>query len=266
MQNSRRVARELALKVLFQVDVGKQPLEEVLEGAMEQIRTPLDSGLNQVAQETLAALRRLAAAQIEGRADRMSTQSSRQIKTLATAMTTELRGLSTRGAEIGRDLAAHPTEGTAARATDRFCDACAAAREAIRRLAARESLYPEILRELADAAEKKIVQMEGIFAKHAPTLEQTAAFMLLLVEGTTRTREEIDQRLAARSTGWTLDRQAAVDRNIMRMAAYEILYVPDIPAGASINEAVELAKKYSTAESGRFVNGVLGALSTGHEP
>jgi N utilization substance protein B len=265
VQNSRRVARELALKVLFQVDVGKQPLEEVLVGAMGQLWTPLDSALNQVGQETLAALRKLAADQIERRGDKISAQSSRQIKTIATTIATEIRGLATRGAEIGRELCRYPAGGAAERAAGLFGESCLATREAVDRLAARESLYPELLRELADAAENKILQMEGIFAKQTPTMEQTAAFLLVLVEGTTEKHDEIDRRLAERSTGWTLDRQAAVDRNIMRMAAYEILYVSDIPAGASINEAVELAKKYSTAESGRFVNGVLGALSTSHE-
>ena len=66
---------------------------------------------------------------------------------------------------------------------------------------------------------------------------------------------------AALSAGWALDRQPAVDRNILRIAAFEILFLGDVPAGASINEAVELAKKFSTAESGRFVNGVLGTLA-----
>src|SRR5262249_40542749 len=64
------------------------------------------------------------------------------------------------------------------------------------------------------------------------------------------------------SSGWRLERQVAVDRNIMRIAAFEMLHIPGIPTGASINEAVELAKKFSTTESGRFVNGVLGALAS----
>jgi N utilization substance protein B len=74
-------------------------------------------------------------------------------------------------------------------------------------------------------------------------------------------RAEIDARLEALAGGWRLDRQVAVDRNILRLAALEMLYVSEIPISASINEAVELAKKFSTAESGRFVNGVLGALA-----
>lgn len=83
----------------------------------------------------------------------------------------------------------------------------------------------------------------------------------LLVRGTLAHQGEIDQTVAALSTDWALDRQAAVDRNILRMSAFEMLYRPEAPAAAIVNEAVELAKKYSTAESGRFVNGVLGAMS-----
>lgn len=83
----------------------------------------------------------------------------------------------------------------------------------------------------------------------------------LLVRGTLAHQGELDQTVAALSTDWALDRQAAVDRNILRMSAFEMLYRPEAAAATIVNEAVELAKKYSTAESGRFVNGVLGAMS-----
>lgn len=82
-----------------------------------------------------------------------------------------------------------------------------------------------------------------------------------VVQGTWAHRVTIDEQVGALSKEWSIERQAAVDRNILRMTSYEILYRPDTPVAAVINEAVELAKKYSTAESGRFVNGVLGALA-----
>lgn len=82
-----------------------------------------------------------------------------------------------------------------------------------------------------------------------------------LVRGTLSHLPELDGRLSALTTEWASDRQAAVDRNLLRLAAFELLYRPDAPVAAVVNEAVELAKKYSTAESGRFVNGVLGALA-----
>lgn len=83
----------------------------------------------------------------------------------------------------------------------------------------------------------------------------------ILVRETLKHLTEIDPRIAALTPDWNSDRQAVVDRNILRMAGYELLYRPDAPVAAVVNEAVELAKKYSTAESGRFVNGVLGALA-----
>ena len=82
-----------------------------------------------------------------------------------------------------------------------------------------------------------------------------------LVRGALEHLAEIDRRITALTPDWTPDRQAAVDRNILRLSAYELLYRPDAPVAAVVNEAVELAKKYSTSESGRFVNGVLGALA-----
>lgn len=82
-----------------------------------------------------------------------------------------------------------------------------------------------------------------------------------VVRETIAHQTEIDETLQTLAADWALDRQAAVDRNILRLTSYEVLYRPDTPVAAVINEAVELAKKYSTAESGRFVNGVLGALA-----
>ena len=85
-------------------------------------------------------------------------------------------------------------------------------------------------------------------------------FSRALVDGVIGHMKKIDEVLKRLSVGWELQRQPAVDRNILRMAIFEILFLDYIPASVSINEAVDLAKKYSTAESGRFVNGVLGAL------
>ncbi len=92
-------------------------------------------------------------------------------------------------------------------------------------------------------------------------LEAPAAdFARTLVDGTLRHIKDIDDTLRRLSVGWELERQPAVDRNILRMAIFEVLHLDYIPPSVSINEAVELAKKFSTEESGRFVNGVLGTL------
>ena len=85
-------------------------------------------------------------------------------------------------------------------------------------------------------------------------------FVRSLVRGTGEHQEKIDQLIEQYSTDWKLDRMAAVDRNLLRLAIYEILYMPDIPSAVSINEAVELAKIYGSDESAKFVNGILGNL------
>ncbi len=89
---------------------------------------------------------------------------------------------------------------------------------------------------------------------------EASEFTISLVEGTLRNIRDIDAKLSRLSVGWDLQRQPAVDRNILRMCSFEILYLDYIPASVSINEAVDLAKKFGTEESGRFINGVLGAL------
>lgn len=76
--------------------------------------------------------------------------------------------------------------------------------------------------------------------------------------------QEIDRALQAALTNWRLERLAAIDRNILRIAAAEILYNPDVPPIVAIQEAIRLAEKYGTADSPRFVNGVLDALVRRH--
>jgi len=78
-----------------------------------------------------------------------------------------------------------------------------------------------------------------------------------LVEGVAARRVEIDQVLTACARDWTLDRMPPVDRTILRLAAYELLWCDDVPAAVAIDEAVELAKSLSTDDSPGFVNGVL---------
>jgi transcription antitermination protein NusB len=83
------------------------------------------------------------------------------------------------------------------------------------------------------------------------------AFARQLIEGVRENLAAIDDMLAARITEWDYDRVAAVDRNVLRIATYELFHCPEIPPAVTINEAVDIGKKYSTADSGKFVNGVL---------
>ena len=90
--------------------------------------------------------------------------------------------------------------------------------------------------------------------------DETLAFARELVLGVAEHGGRIDSVIQKYARDWSLDRMADVDRNILRLAMYELRYLLDIPPSVSVDEAVELAKKYSTAESGRFVNGILGTV------
>ncbi len=83
------------------------------------------------------------------------------------------------------------------------------------------------------------------------------AFAVELVRGVIARKAEIDVHLGGQADHWRLDRMAAVDRNILRLALYELLFEPDTPAAVVIDEAVEIAKRYGSERSSQFVNGVL---------
>jgi N utilization substance protein B len=82
-----------------------------------------------------------------------------------------------------------------------------------------------------------------------------------IVRGTLNRLDEIDAIIEKVAENWVLKRMAAVDRNILRFAAYEILYKKDIPSAVTINEAIEIAKKFSSTESAPFINGILDRLA-----
>lgn len=103
-----------------------------------------------------------------------------------------------------------------------------------------------------DPGEARALLWEG---RRVP--EPVSRFAGELVDGVAAHRPEIDGLIRRLASNWDLERIAAVDRNVMRVAVYEMLYREDIPAVVSINEAVDIAKRFSTAESGAFVNGIL---------
>ncbi len=82
-------------------------------------------------------------------------------------------------------------------------------------------------------------------------------FTEALIDGVHEHQTRIDTMISEVAENWRLDRMAAIDRNILRLGAYEMLFRPEVPAKVAINEALELAKRYSTAQSSRFVNGIL---------
>ena len=92
------------------------------------------------------------------------------------------------------------------------------------------------------------------------------AFAADLVAGVGEHRAQIDEVISRFSRGWTLERMPTIDRTLLRMAVYELAHRPDVPTGAVISEAVELAKRYSTDDSGKFVNGMLGKIAVELRP
>jgi transcription antitermination factor NusB len=104
--------------------------------------------------------------------------------------------------------------------------------------------------------EKGITYPEDLMPP-AKEKEGMKKFVEDLVTGTTRNIGEIDRVIQETAENWDLNRMAAVDRNILRLAIYEILYRDDIPPAVTINEALEIAKKYSSLESVPFINGLL---------
>jgi N utilization substance protein B len=100
------------------------------------------------------------------------------------------------------------------------------------------------------ALDRAIADGEG------PTNDYTAT----LVRGVVEHQARIDELLASYSSGWSLDRMPAVDRNVLRIGVYELLYVEDVPDPVAVTEAMTLVRELSTDESPQFVNGLLGSL------
>ena len=92
--------------------------------------------------------------------------------------------------------------------------------------------------------------------------EDVAAFARTLVNGVLEHRAEIDEELAHASRNWSLDQMAKVERTLLRIATYEIRFLPGVPLKAAINESIELAKTFGGPDSGKFVNGILGRIAT----
>ncbi len=120
-------------------------------------------------------------------------------------------------------------------------------------------------------ADSKGVPIPSVLAEHirrrraegSPDLNE---YSVALVEGVAANLPAVDERIEGAAVGWSLDRMPDVDRAIARLATYEILFVQEVPDGVAISEAVELATDLSTAESPRFIAGLLHAIAGGSGP
>jgi len=111
-----------------------------------------------------------------------------------------------------------------------------------------------------------LLDVLGDFGRERRIAPASRGYLERIVRLVAENRESIDAALQAALTNWRLDRLAAIDRNILRVAAAEIMYVDEVPSPVAIQEAIVLAEKYGTADSPRFVNGVLDALMRQQRP
>jgi N utilization substance protein B len=127
-----------------------------------------------------------------------------------------------------------------------------------------QSLYQMEMNEVDGQAAVDVVMEEGRqdneIGTEASELEVIDGYTRELVEGVQTYKARIDQALVGYLTGWQVDRLSRVDRQILRLAAYEMMFRGDAPPKVVVNEAIELAKHFGTEESGKFVNGVLGRM------
>jgi transcription antitermination factor NusB len=98
---------------------------------------------------------------------------------------------------------------------------------------------------------------ENFWDEFASVDKHVQIFTGRLTSGIEENLQRIDDKISQHATNWQLKRMAVIDRNVLRIGVFELLYAPDIPPKVTINEAVDLAKKYGDLESGKFVNGIL---------
>ncbi len=257
MPDYRRAARELALRVLFQADVGQQPVREVIGGALDQLTASVRSGLTMAVRQ---AERRMGAAQdpplvlVSQTTRRERTRVRRNVAKQLQAAADELAAL------VEQALQLHPSL-TADEVLGRFDGVVAPSLRKAERILARALLPADEISGYEDCVREAVRAMRRTMEKRLPVARATADLLIRLAGGASRYREELARRLNVLTGEWPLDRQASADRNILRLAAFELLYCPETPPAVVINEAVELAKRYGTEESPRFVNGVLSALA-----
>lgn len=119
-------------------------------------------------------------------------------------------------------------------------------------------------------ADLRIRDPREVLTAYQARLEQPPpahlAYAVSLVEGVAAHRERIDELIASYAEGWTLERMPPVDRNLARIAVYELLWVDEVDDPVAITEAVELARQLSTDDSPRFLNGVLGRIAEFAQP
>ena len=111
-----------------------------------------------------------------------------------------------------------------------------------------------------DVLKIDVKEAVDLFWNNFDAPDEVRTFSSLLIEGTWLNVDEIDSLISSSSENWSIARMSRVDKNILRMAVYELLYCHDIPPKVTLNEAIDLGKVYGSENSGSFINGILDAL------
>jgi N utilization substance protein B len=111
-----------------------------------------------------------------------------------------------------------------------------------------------------DSSQDDFSEQLALFCRCFPPPRKARRFFFNLVHGVTLARKNIDHIIERFSNNWKISRMSGVDRNVLRLAVFEMLYCQDIPAKVSINEAIDVGKKFGTDESGAFINGILDSV------
>jgi N utilization substance protein B len=261
----RRVAREAALRVLYEVDVGRQPARDSLRRALDQMAAGIRSGLTMAVRQAGTAMKPdtdapavfISRTTIRER-DRVRRAVVRALERTASGFEPKLAALFDEAVIIAADGV--ELDAQIESALWALEEASEKPMRSLERTLCSAALQPDEIAAARRIAHDSLAKMRRVLEKRLEPGLVTARLAAALVRGALQHRDELDERLARLTGDWPMDRQSAVDRNILRLAAYEIAYRPETPAPVVLNEAVELAKRYSTDESGRFVNGVLAAL------
>ena len=116
-----------------------------------------------------------------------------------------------------------------------------------------------------DMLDNVSIEALDFFCRHFPPPKRAQPFFIKLTEGVINNRLEIDAIIERFSSNWKISRMSGVDRNILRIAVYELLYCSEIPPKVSINEAIDVGKKFGTEDSGAFINGILDGIRRAKE-
>ena len=119
----------------------------------------------------------------------------------------------------------------------------------------------KVLYQVDVSHDEPVNAIEEFFECNQEFPDDVKEFSNILILGTIEYLEAIDKKIVEFATNWELKRMAIVDRNILRLACFELIHLDDIPSKVTINEAVELAKKYGGIDSGKFTNGILDKIN-----